>query len=56
MDEKLTTYDPAAALVDDTEIAFFMNDALATGDASYLAKCVVIVARAKGRAKEAKCR
>jgi probable addiction module antidote protein len=50
MTEKLTTYDPAAALVDDTEIAYFMADALATGDAAYVAKCVGIVARAKGMA------
>lgn len=50
MTEKLTTYDPAASLVDDTEIAFFMADALATGDASYVAKCVGVVARAKGMA------
>jgi probable addiction module antidote protein len=50
MTEKLTTYDPAAALVDDTEIAFFMAEALETGDASYIAKCVGIVARAKGMA------
>jgi probable addiction module antidote protein len=50
MAEKLTPYDPAAALVDDTEIAFFMADALSTGDASYIAKCVGVVARAKGMA------
>jgi probable addiction module antidote protein len=50
MTEKLTTYDPAAALVDDTEIAFFMAEALETGDASYIAKCVGVVARAKGMA------
>jgi probable addiction module antidote protein len=48
--EKLTTYDPAVALVDDTEIAFFMAEALETGDASYIAKCVGIIARAKGMA------
>jgi probable addiction module antidote protein len=50
MIEKLTTYDPATALIDDTEIAFFMADALATGDASFIAKCVGVVARAKGMA------
>lgn len=48
MAEKLTTYDPAAALVDDKEIAFFMADALATADASYIAKSIGVVARAKG--------
>ena len=50
MTEKLTAYDPAAALIDDTEIAYFMADALATGDAGYIAKCVGVVARAKGMA------
>ena len=48
MTEKLTTYDPAAALVNDEEIAFFMADALETGDAAYIAKALGIVARAKG--------
>ena len=43
-----TTYDPAEALVDGEEIAFFMADALATGNAGYIAKCVGVVARAKG--------
>ncbi|MEI9534327.1 addiction module antidote protein [Moellerella wisconsensis] len=44
----LTTYDPALALVDDEEIAFFMADALETGDSAYIAKALGIVARAKG--------
>ena len=48
MTEKLTTYDPANALVDDEEIAFFMADALETGDAAYVAKALGVVARAKG--------
>ena len=51
MAEKLTTYDPAAALTNDEEIAFFMSDALATGDAAYIAKCLGVVARAKGMAE-----
>ncbi len=51
MAEKLTTYDPAAALVDDEEIAAFMADALETGDAAYIAKSLGIVARAKGMAQ-----
>ena len=50
MAEKLTNYDPATALVDDDEIAFFMSDALATGDAAYVAKALGVVARAKGMA------
>ena len=51
MREKLTTYDPAAALIDDAEIAAFMSDALATGDASFIAKSLGVVARAKGMAQ-----
>jgi probable addiction module antidote protein len=48
MNEKLTTYDPAVALVNDEEIAFFVADALETGDASYVAKSLNVVTRAKG--------
>ncbi|MDP8995574.1 MAG: putative addiction module antidote protein [Pseudomonadota bacterium] len=48
MAEKLTNYDPATALVDDDEIAFFMSDVLATGDAAFVAKALGVVARAKG--------
>lgn len=52
--EKLTTYDPAAALVNDEEIAFFMADASETGDAAYIAKALGVVARAKGMTEIAK--
>ena len=48
MIEKLTTFDPAAALVNDEEIAFFMADAFETGDSAYIAKALGVVARAKG--------
>jgi len=48
MAEKLTTYDPAVALIDDEEIAVFMADAFETGDAGYIAHALGIVARAKG--------
>ena len=48
MTDPLTTYDPAAALVDDEEIAVFMADAFETGDAAYVAKALGVVARAKG--------
>ena len=51
MTEKLTAYDPAAALVNDDEIAFFMADAFETGDAAYIARSLGIVARAKGMAQ-----
>ena len=54
MTEKLTTYDPAVALVDDEEIAFFMADAFETGDSAYIAKALGVVARAKGMAEIAK--
>ena len=49
MTEKLTRYDPAAALVNEEEIAAFLADALQTGDAAFIAKAMEIVARAKGR-------
>lgn len=48
MTEKLTSYDPAVALVDDEEITFFMADAFETGDSVYIAKALGVVARAKG--------
>lgn len=48
MTKQLRTYDPAAALVDQEEIAFFMADAFETGDAAYIAKALGMVARAKG--------
>ncbi len=54
MIEQLTTYDPVAALVDDEEIAFFMADAFETGDATYIAKALGVVARAKGMTEIAK--
>jgi probable addiction module antidote protein len=51
MAEKLTDFDPAAALVNDEEIAFFMADAFETGDAAFIAKALGVVARAKGMAQ-----
>lgn len=48
MIEKLTTYDPAVALVDDEEITFFLADAFETGDSAFIAKALGVVARAKG--------
>jgi probable addiction module antidote protein len=50
MNKRLTNYDPASALVDHEEIAFFMADALQTGDAAYIAQALGIVARARGMA------
>lgn len=48
MPKHLTAYDPAAALVNDEEIAFFMADAFETGNAAFIAKALGVVARAKG--------
>lgn len=45
--EKLTNYDPATALVDDEEIAYFMADAFQIVDATHIAKALGVVARAK---------
>jgi probable addiction module antidote protein len=54
MAEKLTSYDPAAALVDDEEIAFFVADAFETGDSAYVAEVLEVVARVKGLSDAAK--
>ena len=51
MPEKLTTYDPAEALVNDREMAFFMAEAFETGDSAYIAHALGVVARAKGMAQ-----
>lgn len=48
MTEKLTTYDPAAALTSDAAIATFMADAFSSGDAGYIAHALGVVAKAKG--------
>jgi len=45
MTEKLTVYEPAAALINDEEIAFFMADALETGDSACIAKALDVVCR-----------
>jgi probable addiction module antidote protein len=50
---KLTAYDPAAALDNDEAIAVFISDALETGDAAYIAKALGVVARAKGMSRVA---
>ena len=48
MENKLYDYDPAAALDSQEAIEFFMADAFETGDSTYIAKALGIVARAKG--------
>lgn len=45
---KLTSYDPTNALVDDEQIAIFMADAFETGDPAFIAEALGVVARAKG--------
>lgn len=47
MAEKLTAFDPAAALVYDEEIAAFLTEAVETGEAAFIAKALGVVARAK---------
>jgi probable addiction module antidote protein len=54
MKEQIYEYDPAAALTDPETIALFMSDAFQTGDASYIAKALGVVARAKGMTDLAK--
>ncbi|EKT4474270.1 putative addiction module antidote protein [Pseudomonas putida] len=48
MKEQFYDYDPADALTDAESIAVFMEDAFETGDAAYIAKCLGVLARAKG--------
>ncbi len=48
MIETFTEFDPAEYLSTPETIAEFMSDALETGDASYVAKAMGTVARAKG--------
>lgn len=48
MTETFTEFDPAEYLSTSEAIAEFISDALKTGNASYFAKAMEIVARAKG--------
>ncbi|WP_067514993.1 addiction module antidote protein [Endozoicomonas ascidiicola] len=48
MTESIHDYDPAAALDSPEAIELFMADAFETGDASYIAKALGVVARAEG--------
>jgi len=51
MTELLYDYDPATALKSTETIEVFMADAFETGDATYIAKALGVVARAKGMTK-----
>ncbi len=48
MTEILTDYDPAEDLVSPEAILVFVNEALKTEDAAYIARALGMVARAKG--------
>lgn len=50
MAEKLTAYDPAAALVNVEGFVVFVADALETEDAAYIAHALGVATRAKGMA------
>lgn len=54
MKEKLSDYDPALALDSQEAIATFLADAFETGDSSYIAKALGVVARARGMSEIAK--
>ncbi len=49
MGEKLTVYDPAEDLLSDEGIAMFMEEALKTEDADYIAHARSVAARAEAR-------
>lgn len=51
---KLAKFDVATLLEDDGAIQVFMDDALETGDAAYIAQALGVVARAKGMSKVAR--
>lgn len=53
MSEKILPYDPAASLTTQEAIEYFINDALETGDAGYIAHALGVAARAKGMTKVA---
>ncbi|MDQ7735721.1 putative addiction module antidote protein [Halomonas sp. SpR1] len=54
MAEKFTKFDPAALLETDDDVAVFMADAFESGDATYIAKALGIVARARGMSEIAR--
>ncbi|MFO1033415.1 MAG: addiction module antidote protein [Hyphomicrobiales bacterium] len=51
---KLAKFDVASLLEDDEAVQVFMDDALETGDAAYIAQALGVVARAKGMSKVAR--
>ena len=51
---KTTPFDPAEYLDDDEAISAYIDEAIATGDAGFIAKCIGDVARARGMTQIAK--
>ncbi|UYM15297.1 addiction module antidote protein [Endozoicomonas euniceicola] len=54
MNEKLTDFDPAEYLDDDESIQHYIDEAVATGHAGFIADSLGVVARAKGMTALAK--
>ena len=54
MAKKTLKFDPAAVLDTDAALAEYMAAALETGDASFIADCVGVVARARGMSEIAR--
>ncbi|MDH0864129.1 addiction module antidote protein [Mitsuaria sp. GD03876] len=48
MAEKFSPFDPAEMLSSEEEIAIYLDEALKTNDAAYVAHALGVVARAKG--------
>lgn len=48
MAEALSKYDPAVALSSNEAVEVFVTDALETGEVSYIAEALSVVARARG--------
>jgi len=51
MAESFLTFDPTELLKSDEAIQIFLDDAFETGDATYIANALGVVARAKGMTK-----
>ncbi|WP_263079856.1 putative addiction module antidote protein [Endozoicomonas sp. Mp262] len=54
MSEKITNFDPAEYLDDDEAIQHYIDEAVATGHAGFIADSLGVVARAKGMSDLAK--
>ena len=48
MAEKTSAFDAAKLLKTEDDIALFLSEAIATGDARHIARCLGIASRAKG--------